>query len=100
QPLPGELRFDMYRGEYTHEGDRCTFETLLARFGLVDSALTAIGEMVHDVDCKDDKFGRKETDGVARLIQGIAASHPDDAARLSRGAAAFDDLYASLARKP
>src|SRR6185436_11101921 len=36
KPLEGELRFDMYRGEYTHEGDSCTFETLLRRFQLDD----------------------------------------------------------------
>src|SRR2546430_110613 len=35
---PGELRFDMFEAEYTHEGDACTFETLVARFGLGDRA--------------------------------------------------------------
>ena len=29
-PAPGELRFDMFEGEFTHRGDRCTFEVLLA----------------------------------------------------------------------
>ena len=29
QPGPGELRFDMFEAEFTHEGDRCTFEVLL-----------------------------------------------------------------------
>ena len=38
-PQPGELRFDMFEGEFTHEGDRCTFEVLLARAGLDDPAL-------------------------------------------------------------
>ncbi|MDC0685371.1 chromate resistance protein [Sorangium sp. wiwo2] len=28
-PEPGELRFDMFEAEFTHEGDRCTFEVLL-----------------------------------------------------------------------
>ena len=97
QPLPGELRFDMYEGEYTHDGDRCTFETLLARFGLSDPALAAIGEIVHDVDCKDEKFGRREAAGIASLVQGIVASQPNDAARQARGAAMMDDLYATLA---
>ena len=27
----GELRFDMFQAEFTHEGDRCTFEVLLDR---------------------------------------------------------------------
>jgi chromate resistance exported protein len=43
RPAAGELRFDMFQGEYTHEGDRCTFETLLALFGLTDPALRALG---------------------------------------------------------
>jgi hypothetical protein len=98
RPEPGELRFDMFGGEYTHEGDRCTFEVLLAHFGLRDAALRKIGEIVHDVDCKDEKFGRAETGGVASMVAGIAAAHPRDEDRLARGAAAFDDLYASFVR--
>src|SRR5262245_35896251 len=96
---PGELRFDMYGGEFTHEGDRCTFETLLAKFALTDPALRAIAEIVHDIDCKDAKYGRAETDGIARLVQGIVAAQDDDAARLTRGAAMLDDLHATFARR-
>jgi len=92
-PAPGELRFDMFEAEYTHEGDRCTFETLVARFGLEDSALAAIAELVHDIDCKDGKFGRDETAGVERVIRGIVRRHATDEARLERGAAVLDDLY-------
>ena len=33
-PEPGELPFDMFEAEFTHEGDRCTFEVLLERAGL------------------------------------------------------------------
>lgn len=98
-PAPGELRFDMFEAEYTHEGDRCTFETLLRRFGLRDRALRIIGRIVHDIDCKDEKFGRPEAPGIAGLLQGIARSYPDDAARLERGAALFDDLYARFRRE-
>ena len=96
KPAKGELRFDMFEAEYTHEGDRCTFETLLARFGVRDRALRAIADIVHDVDCKDEKFERGEAAGVAALVNGIAAAHQDDAERLTRGAAVFDDLYAAF----
>ncbi len=100
-PAPGELRFDMFEAEYTHEGDRCTFETLLRRFDLADDpALAAIAEIVHDIDLKDDKYARTETAGVERLLAGIAAAHRDDAARLARGALAFDDLYAAFLDTP
>ena len=95
---PGELRFDMYDAEYTHEGERCTFQTLLARFGLEDRALRAIGEIVHDIDCKDEQFGRPETAGIASLVRGIAEAHDDDQRRMERGSAAFDDLYAYFSR--
>ena len=92
-PAPGERRFDMFEAEYTHEGDRCTFETLLARFGLEDAALAALAELVHDIDCKDGKFGRDETAGFERVIRGIVRRHATDEARLERGAAVLDDLY-------
>ncbi len=95
-PRKSELRFDMFEAEYTHEGDRCTFETLLRRFRLRDPALRAIGEIVHDIDCKDAKFGRAEATGVERLLAGIARKHATDATRLRRGAAVFDNLYQSL----
>ena len=94
-PRKGELRFDMFEAEYTHEGDRCTFETLARRFRLRDPALRAIGEIVHDIDCKDAKFGRAEATGVERLLAGIARKHATDATRLRRGTAVFDNLYQS-----
>jgi hypothetical protein len=98
RPEPGELRFDMFEAEYTHEGERCTFQTLVARFGLRDPALTALGEIVHDIDCKDEQFGRPETQGVARLLRGIADDTDADQERLERGGRLFDDLYAAFAR--
>jgi hypothetical protein len=97
----GATSFDMFEGDYTHEGDRCTFETLLAHFGLErDDALRAIAEMVHDVDCKDGKFGREETPGLARLIAGIVKRHARDDARLARGAELLNDLYESIQPSP
>jgi hypothetical protein len=98
RPRPGELRFDMFQGEFTHEGDRCTFETLLARFALDDPALGAIAEIVHDIDCKDEKFARPEAPGVASVLAGLARAYADDAQRVEHGATVFDALYAQLGR--
>jgi hypothetical protein len=98
-PSPGELRFDMYEGEFTHEGDHCTFEVLTARAGLNDPALTAIGEIVHDIDLKDAKFARVEASGIASVFESIAAANKDDERRLERGAAVLDDLYELFRRK-
>ena len=93
-PAAGELRFDMFGGEYTHAGEMCTFETLVERFGLEDPALRAIAEIVHDIDLKEDRFGRPETAGVASMIDGIAAARDEDAERIRRGGEMLDDLYA------
>jgi hypothetical protein len=94
EPRKGEVRFDMFEAEFTHDGDLCTFEVLLDRFGLDEPALRAIAEIVHDVDVKDAKYGREEAPGVGQVVAGIAAAHPDDEARLERGSALFEDLYA------
>jgi hypothetical protein len=96
QPALGELRFDMFGGEYTHEGDRCTFETLLHRFALEDAALAALGEIVHDIDLKEERYGRKETAGVESVIRGIALGTGDDAERVARAGPVFDGLYERL----
>ena len=93
---PGDLRFDMFEGEFTHRGERCTFEVLLAESGLDDPALGAIAEIIHDIDLKDGKYGRDEAAGIRTLISGIASAHNDDIQRLQRGAAVFDDLYESF----
>jgi len=94
RPEPGEVRFDMYEAEFTHEGANCTFETLLDRFGLRDRALRALGEIVHDIDCKDEKFGRAEAPGLALVVDGIARAHTEDTARVEQAAVVFDALHA------
>ena len=97
----GAVSFDMFEGDYTHEGDRCTFETLLQRFGLEqDVALRAIADMVHDVDMKDGKFGRDETPGFERLIAGIVKRNARDEARIERGSELLNDLYESIQQSP
>lgn len=98
-PEPGELRFDMYDAEFTHVGERCSFEVLLLRMGLdEDKALTAIAEVVHDIDLKDEKYARPETAGVASTVLGICGSVRDDEARIAAASPLFDGLYAFFGR--
>src|SRR6266851_3376674 len=94
-----EARFDMFEAEFTHEGDRCTFEVLLQRFALSDPALKQIAEIVHDIDLKDGKFGRQDALGLDRLIAGIAMANPEDEKRLVEGSAVFNSLYEYFRRK-
>lgn len=93
RPGQGELRFDMFEADFTHVGDLCTFEVLMDRMNLKDRALTPIAEMIHDIDLKEGKFARRETDGFALMINSVCAAHKEDEARLERGTAILDDLY-------
>ena len=95
----GELRFDMFDGEFTHQGELCSFEVLLARFEITDAALRAIAEIIHDIDLKDEKYGRADNAGFEHLINGIAMAHPEDEVRLQRASAVLDDLYEYFKRK-
>jgi hypothetical protein len=88
----------MFDGGFTHIGDRCTFEVLIHHFSLSDPALTVIAEVVHDIDVKDEKFARPETDGIAALIDGIVRTVPDDNDRIEAGAQLFERLYAAFSR--
>jgi hypothetical protein len=99
RPKQDELRFDMFEAEFTHEGDKCTFEVLLDRCGLKDAALRAIAEIIHDIDLKDAKFGRSEVAGIRTLIEGIGAATSDDTQRIARGTEVFNDLYEYFRKK-
>ena len=90
---PDEIRFDMFDGEFTHEGDRCTFEVMIHRFGLQDRALACLAEVVHDIDLKDAKYRRNETGGFEALLTGMVASRPDDDQRLEDAMPLFENLY-------
>jgi hypothetical protein len=100
EALAGELRFDMFKAEFTHVGDKCSFEVLLERVGLDDPALVSIAEIVHDIDFKDGKFGREQTAGIAHVIAGICVTQKNDLARIERGSAIFDDTYEYFRKKP
>jgi len=92
-PAPGELRFDMFDAEFTHVGDRCSFEVLIERMDLRDRALVAIAEIIHDLDLLDGKFGREEAAGVRSAIDGICTVARDDEARIAAASPMLDGLY-------
>ena len=86
----------MFEGEFTHEGGLSSFEVLLAHSRLRDPRLNAIGEIVHDIDLKDEKFQRPQTSGISAMISGIVALHPGDAERIEQGARLWDSIYAAI----
>lgn len=94
-PAAGELRFDMADAEFTHEADRCSFETLLLRANLTDdAALVAIGEIIHDLDIGDARFNRPETSGLGAILSGVCASTDDDLQRIAQASEALNQFHA------
>ena len=90
---PGDVTFDTFEGDFTHDGDRCTFEVLCLRFGLVDPTLPYLGELVHDLDLKDGRLGRSEALVLEALVEGLRRLHDEDHDLLTRGIALFEALY-------
>ena len=94
---PEAVPFDMYHaGGFKHEGDLCTFEVLLDRFGIRDAAARQIAEFVHDIDLKEDRYRSPHTATVGRLVDGLRASIPEDGKLLEQGMVMFEALYQSL----
>jgi hypothetical protein len=85
QPAEADIAFDMYAGEFSHHGDSCTFEVLVERFGLDRPALLKVGQVVHDLDMKDGKYGIVEAVAVGRIVEGLRTLHADDPTLLEHG---------------
>ena len=95
---PQAIPYDMFEVDFTHHGDDCTFETLVKRFEIEDSAVRAIAEMVHDADLEDEKFKRIEAVGLDRVFKGMAKLNVSDAAIFEKGFEMLDALHAALKR--
>jgi len=100
ETLEGAIPFDMFGAEFTHQGEDCTFETLLKRFGFTRiQALRDLAEIVHDIDLKDDKFNRLEAAGLNVVINGLSQSLRDDRKLLQQSNAIFDGLFTLFGRQ-
>lgn len=97
---PDAIPFDSAGVEFGHQGEDCTFETLVKRLGQGDRRLTHLAEIVHEVDLKDQKFPRDEARGVDLAIRGLLATFKDDQEVLTHGMVLFDGLYTALSDRP
>lgn len=98
--LKDSVPFDMYDAGFRHEGQRCTFEVLQLRFGIDDPTVRRIGEIVHDIDLKEDAYHAPQVPTVAALVEGLRASYVNDDELLRQGMALFQALYEGLKTLP
>jgi hypothetical protein len=96
---PLAVPFDMFHEQgFGHRGGDCTFETLEKEFRVRDPRVALIGQMIHDADLLDDRFGRKEGYGVDEILKGWARRGIPDAELLERGMELIEGLYHSPAK--
>jgi hypothetical protein len=93
---PQAIAFDMYHGGFGHRGDDCTFETLEKEFRIRDPKANVIGQMIHDADLFDEKFGRQEGFGIDGILKGWARRGIPDRELVNRGIELVEGLYDSL----
>jgi hypothetical protein len=90
----GAVPFDMFHGEgFGHRGEDCTFETLQKTFRIRDPKVEVIGQMIHDADLLDEKFGRKEGLGIDEVLNGWGKQGLSDKELLEHGIQLIEGLY-------
>ena len=95
----GALGFDFDGAAFSHAGERVTFETLLASFGLEsDPALARLARIVHYLDVGG--LPVPEAPGLEALLNGMRAALANDDDLLSAASTAFDFLYSALKEQP
>lgn len=98
QPEPDEVAFDMKEGEFGHQGNLCSFETMMLRFDLDEPGLQAIAEIVHELDLRDGQYIHPEATGIETILQGwLLAGLPDQELE-ARGSDLFEGLYIAFSR--
>jgi hypothetical protein len=91
------LGFDFDGAAFTHVGDRVTFETLLASFGLEDDAgLLLLGALVHQLDVGGEPL--PEAAGFEAVMTGARERLDDDDALLAEMSSVLDSLHAHFTR--
>src|SRR5687767_4221604 len=93
------VAFDTPGVELTHQGEDCTFETLIKRARLRDRRLSRLAELVHEADLRDGKYPNDEARGIDLAIRALLAASPDDQQVLTQGMAPFEGLYATTSKK-
>jgi len=99
KPGESDVPFDMYSGEFSHQGSLCTFEVLADRFGLTDPSITRIGQIVHDLDMKETRYAPPEAPAVGRMVEGLRHVHPADGSLLEQGIQMFEALARSFSEE-
>ncbi len=90
------IRFDVFNADYGHIDDKCTFEVLIDNFKIRKPAVRKLAEIIHDLDIQDQKYDRRETEGIRMALDGVIRSYGNDNERLRNTMNLLDSLLLSL----
>jgi hypothetical protein len=96
----GATPFDVAGAELGHVDGRCSFESILVRYGLQDPALRRLARIVHGADIAADRDIVPEAAGLYAIAHGFAITHgADDHAKIRLETPMYDALYAFCQRQ-
>ena len=90
----GAISFDAPGARYTHRDGKCTFETLVEEYRIVDPAIAVMALVVHGADVSDDRDATPQSPGLEAIADGFALLHLDDQRQLELELPVYDALYA------
>jgi rhodanese-related sulfurtransferase len=88
----GAIPYDIKDVEYTHEGERCSFDTILRIHDIRDPALDRLATIVRGADTSRHDLA-EQCGGLFAISLGLSANFPDDHAMLAHGMVMYDALY-------
>ncbi len=90
----GAIPYDVPGVELTHIEGRCSFESIILKYGLKDAALLRLSKIVHSADVAPDIDKDPIARGLEAIAVGFGVRYPDDMANLAKQFEVYDSLYA------
>jgi hypothetical protein len=91
----GAVPFDVDGVELGHREGRCSFEAIVAKYGIQDRAVRLLAEIVHGADVKEDQYRRPEAPGLKAIAEGFRdLDLRDDHEILEKEFIVYDALFA------
>jgi len=88
----GGIPYDIDEVEFTHEGERCSFDTILRIYEIKDPALDHLATIVRGADTSRHDLS-PQCGGLFAISLGLSANFPDDHEMLKHGMVIYDALY-------
>jgi rhodanese-related sulfurtransferase len=88
----GGTPYDIDGVDFTHEGERCSFDTILRIYGIKDPALDHLATIVRGADTSRHELS-PQCSGLFAISLGLSANFPDDHEMLKHGMVIYDALY-------